>query len=100
MGVSHEQNGDRMSDPYVSFRIDRENEKVIPLEFENSGMGIHQNFSEISKTPEEVNAKNDLIDFIDNWLDNIEVQGYELSESVDEDEVHILQMQNSDIMER
>lgn len=97
----YEQNGDRMSDPYVSFRIDKENEKVIPLEFENSGMGFRQSFSEISKTPEEAMRKNDLIEFTNNWLDNIEAQGYELAKSVDKKEnVHMLKMQHSDAMER
>lgn len=75
---TYEQNGDLMYDPLVYFRVDYENEKVIPISFENSGMGVYEQFDTIGEelTPGDVAQKNDLLSFMDTWLDNIEQQGY------------------------
>jgi hypothetical protein len=67
-----------MYDPLITLKVDYENQKVIPLSYENSGLGIYEKFdTDGEPTPQSVKQVNDLLDFMDNWLDNIEQQGYE-----------------------
>lgn len=71
------QEGDRMYDPLITMRVDYENETVIPLDFEQSNMGIYERYSEENPTPQEIKQRNDVLDFLaDTWLDNIADQGY------------------------
>ena len=70
------QNGDLMWDPRIDFKIDYENKKATPISFENSGIGTYEEYDVENLTPETVKKINDLLDFIDTWLDNIESQGY------------------------
>ena len=66
-----------MYDPLVYFKLDFANEKAIPVSFENSGMGVYQEFDiDAEPTAESVHMANDVLDFVDTWLDNIEEQGY------------------------
>lgn len=75
---TYEQNGDLMYDPLVYFKVDSENEKVIPVSYENSGLGVYESFDiDAEPTPDSVKRQNDILDFTDEWLDNIERQGYE-----------------------
>ncbi len=74
---SYEQNGDLMYDPMICFIVDYEKEKVIPISYENSGMGIFESYdSEAEPAPQTVQNVNSVLDFMDTWLDNIEQQGY------------------------
>ena len=74
---TYEQNGDLMYDPRIDLRVDYDNQKVIPLNYENSGMGVYEEYdSEL--TPETAKQMNDVLDFMDNtMLENIEKAGYE-----------------------
>lgn len=66
-----------MYDPRIDLRVDYDNQKVIPLNYENSGMGVYEEYdSEL--TPETAKQMNDLLDFMDRtMLENIEAAGYE-----------------------
>lgn len=73
----YEQNGDLMYDPRIDLKVDYDNQKVIPLSFENSGMGVYEEYSS-ELTPEIAKQMNDVLDFMDNtMLENIEKAGYE-----------------------
>ncbi|MGN1106676.1 MAG: DUF6908 domain-containing protein, partial [Huintestinicola sp.] len=75
---TYEQNGDLMYDPLICFRVDYDNEKVIPISYENSGMGIYETYDpDAEPTPQSVQEMTKVLDFTDTWLDNIEQQGYE-----------------------
>ena len=75
---TYEQNGDLMYDPLICFKVDYEKEKVIPVSYENSGMGIYETYDpDAEPTPESVQRMASVLDFTDTWLDNIEQQGYE-----------------------
>ena len=73
------QNGDLMWDPRIDFKVDYENKKVTPISFENSGTGSYEEYDIKNLTPETAEKINDLLDFVDTWLDNIEAQGYDIS---------------------
>lgn len=74
---TYEQNGDLMYDPRIDLKVDYDNKKVIPLSFENSGMGVYEEYSS-ELTPEIAKQMNDVLDFMDNtMLENIEKAGYE-----------------------
>lgn len=74
---TYEQNGDLMYDPRIDLKVDYDNQKVIPLSFENSGMGVYEEYSS-ELTPEIAKQMNDVLDFMDNtMLENIEKAGYE-----------------------
>ena len=74
---TYEQNGDLMYDPRIDLKVDYDNKKVIPLSFENSGMGVYEEYSS-ELTPEIAKQMNDVLDFMDNtMLENIEAAGYE-----------------------
>ena len=79
MAHSHKQNGDLMYDPLICFKVDYDNEKVIPISYENSGRGIYETYdADAEPTPESVQKMGSVLNFTDTWLDNIEKQGYEL----------------------
>ena len=78
IGHTYVQNGDLMYDPMISFIVDYENEKVIQISYENSGMGIYESYDPNAEpTPQSVQNINGVLEFMDTWLDNIEQQGYE-----------------------
>ncbi|MGN1089589.1 MAG: hypothetical protein ACI4Q6_04240, partial [Huintestinicola sp.] len=57
---------------------DYDNQKVIPLSFENSGGGAYQEFDPDNMTPEMAKEMNDVLDYMDStMLEEIERQGYE-----------------------
>ncbi|MDE5994958.1 MAG: DUF3849 domain-containing protein, partial [Oscillospiraceae bacterium] len=67
------QNGDLMRDPDIVLKVNFEKETVNAISYENSGMGIYQEYSDGSKGQKDTNS------FMVSWLNNIEVQGYELA---------------------
>lgn len=68
-------------DPRIDLKVDYDNKKVIPLSFENSGMGVYEEYSS-ELTPEIAKQMNDVLDFMDNtMLENIEAAGYEPEEN-------------------
>ena len=71
------QNGDLMWDPRIDFKVDYENKKVTPISYENSGTGMYEEYDTENLTPETAEKINDVLEFTDMWLDNIEAQGYE-----------------------
>ena len=87
---TYEQNGDLMYDPRIDLRVDYDNQKVIPLSFENSGMGVYEEYSS-ELTPEIAKQMNDVLDFMDNtMLENIEKAGYEpVEDDMDRDNMSI-----------
>ena len=79
---TYEQNGDLMYDPRIDLRVDYDNQKVIPLSFENSSMGVYQEYDISALTPEVARDMNDALEFMDgNMLDQIEEAGYEPAEN-------------------
>ena len=73
------QNGDLMYDPRIDFKVDYENKKVIPQSFENSGMGVYEQYDISDGKPETMKQINDILTFADDWMDRIEEQGYSAS---------------------
>jgi hypothetical protein len=69
-------NGDLMYDPRIDFKVDYENKKVIPQSYENSGLGIYEAYDISDGRPETMKQINDVLTFADDWMDNIEQQGY------------------------
>lgn len=70
------QNGDLMYDPRIDFKVDYENQKVIPISYENSGLGIYEEYDISDGKPETMKQINDVLAFADNWMDDIDAQGY------------------------
>ena len=69
-------NGDLMYDPLISMKIDYEHEKVIPVYYESSGLGIYETYDMGNPSPEMSAKINSMFEHLDTWLDNIENQGY------------------------
>lgn len=68
----------RIYDPRIDLKVDYDNQKVIPMSFENSGGGAYQEFDPDNMTPEMAKEMNDVLDFMDStMLEKIERQGYE-----------------------
>jgi len=87
MTHTYEQNGDLMYDPRIDFKVDYSNEKVVPISYENSGMGIYNTFDSSGEpTPESVRQANEVLEFTSDWLDNIEEQGYRIQPQERSDE--------------
>ena len=84
---TYEQNGDLMYDPRIDLKVDYDNQKVIPLSYENSGMGVYQEFDSSELTPEIARDMNDILELMDGtMLENIESMGYEpVEEEIDRD---------------
>ena len=82
------QNGDLMYDPLICLNVDFVNQKVIPISYENSSLGVYEQYDiNAEPTSESVKKQNDVLDFMDTWLDNIGEQGYR-SVVVDEERKH------------
>lgn len=78
--ISHygEQNGDLMADPDMTFSINQEAEKIIPLSFRNDYMGINQEVLTRIKGRLMYSSSLliDLDGFLWHWLKNIQAQGF------------------------
>ena len=78
------QNGDLMYDPRIDFKVDYENKKVIPLNYENSFTGIYEEYDISDGKPETMKQINDILTFTDDWMDRIDEQGYSALSKDDE----------------
>lgn len=67
IGHSYEQNGDLMYDPLITLRVDVQNEKVIPLSHENSGMGVYESYDE-TVPHQRPNRLNRSMTFLVLWM--------------------------------
>ena len=76
IAISHyyECNGDMMADPDVTLKIDNLHELVLPLSYSQDNLGYYIT----SKTNPKL--MNDINEFLDEWLNNIQNTGYKLSE--------------------
>lgn len=78
-----EQNGDAMRDPDMTFSVDWDNQIVEPQTYQNDYLGVYQ---EVYRRDEQgrllysKRLRTDLDEFLWQWLQNIEQQGYELSD--------------------
>lgn len=76
-----EQNGDAMRDPDMTFSVDWDNQAIEPQTFQNDYLGIYQ---EVYRRDDQgrllysKRLRTDLDEFLWQWLQNIEQQGYEL----------------------
>lgn len=84
------QNGDLMRDPEVVIKVDFENETVNAFSYENSGLGIYQEYSDGSKGQKDTNS------FVVSWLNNIELQNFKLTRYDDINENRVDLTQNSE----
>ena len=77
MAHTYVQNGDLMWDPRIDFKIDYENKKATPVSYEMSSLGVYEEYDIDNLTPEIAEKVNELLDYTDTWLDNIEAKVYE-----------------------
>lgn len=84
------ENDNLMCDPKVVFKVDFENETVNAISFENSGTGIYQKHSDGSLDQKDTNS------FVVSWLNNIEMQKYQLARYDDINENRVDLTQNSE----
>lgn len=75
MAHTYIQNGDVMYDPEITFKIDEENEAIIPYSYEQSGIpgpaGFQVNLTE--------RQRKDIGQFMSQWFKNLSRQGHELT---------------------
>jgi hypothetical protein len=72
-------NGDLMSDPLMTFRIDDEMKVAAPLTFQNDWTGTYQEvwgYTETGQKGKRVRLERDLISFAVDWLRNLRDQGF------------------------
>ncbi len=67
------QNGDLMRDPDIVVKVDRENQTISAVSYENSSLGIYEELNELDKI-------KDCNIFLETWLKNIEQQKQPLRE--------------------
>ena len=83
MSHTSEQNGDLMSDPLVVMKIDTSTQSMEPLSITHDYLGYYQE-------TKDTEAQQEVADFMENWFDNIENQGF----------VSVTEQQYSDRMEK
>ena len=84
------QNGDRMYDPYMDFKIDKEAGTLRAFSYENSGIGVYNEAD--PDDPAHEKKINGFNKFFATWLNNIRSQGYEpvrASMMVNDEEVDV-----------
>lgn len=69
---SYVQNGDLMYDPAISFSVDREKQTIELISYELSGLSLYQDFT-VEGSEDDRDA---CAEFMVDWLDNIDAQGY------------------------
>ncbi len=67
------QNGDLMRDPDIVIKVDKENQTISAVSYENSSLGIYEELNELDKI-------KDCNTFLKTWLRNIEQQKQPLRE--------------------
>ena len=71
------QNGDLMWDPRIDFKIDYEDRKATPISYEMSCLGVYEEYDIENPTPQLMEKINEMLDYTDGWLDNVEAKDYE-----------------------
>ena len=89
MGHYYMQNGDRMADPEMKLKVDVNAKTVEPVSFVNHGMGIYQDVFETDTKNERL--EKELSEFLSQWCDNIQEQGY-LDNAIDKEIEEDLEM--------
>lgn len=89
MGHYYMQNGDRMADPEMKLKVDVNAKTIEPVSFVNHGIGIYQDVFETDTKNERL--EKELSEFLSQWCDNIQEQGY-LDNSIDKEIEEDLEM--------
>ena len=76
LALTYTQNGDLMYEPRMDFRVDYENSKLIPLNYEFSARGEYEEYNISDPTPAVMSDVNNRIEYTDELLDGIEADGY------------------------
>lgn len=76
----YEQNGDLMQDPEITIRINNENKTAEGLTFLQANLGIYYEVYP-GEGLVDLTSKKEINGFLSEWLNNIKLQGYELTES-------------------
>lgn len=80
MAHNYIQNGDVMADPDMMLEVDTEEKTIVPLTFQNDGLGLFQEVYDIdgqgNKTGVRVKLKRDLEHFLIQWIKNLKMQGH------------------------
>ncbi|WP_302804203.1 DUF6908 domain-containing protein, partial [Eubacterium callanderi] len=71
----YRQNGDLVTDPEIVYLFDVEKKALVPLTYENGGLGIYQSVIEEGAISDA--SVDSLQQFSSSWLDNISEQGYQ-----------------------
>ena len=71
----YRQNGDLVTDPEIVYLFDVEKKALVPLTYENGGLGIYQSVIEEGAISDA--SVDSLQQFSSSWLDNISAQGYQ-----------------------
>ena len=73
------QNGDLMRDPDITFSVDRENHRILPLTYQMDALGQYQEvfIQREGKTLYSRRLMVDLDRFLWQWLKNIQEQGFD-----------------------
>ena len=72
------QNGDLMRDPDIVYRVDRERGEVYPISYENSGLGIYNEYEPNDSRSADANS------FTVTWLNNLKHQNYNIERTTQE----------------
>lgn len=70
------ENGNLEVSSRVNFKVDYENRKVIPLTFENTATGASQDFDINDGEPSTMRAINEVLTFMDDWMDDIDSMAF------------------------
>ena len=95
IAISHyyEQNGDMMADPDVTLKIDRQNELAMATSYSQDNLCYYISIEQ------EPKLMNDVNDFVEDWLNNIENSDYELAEIHTEDKIMHFDKEKSDFLD-
>ena len=63
--------------PRIDFKVDYENRKAIPISYEMSCLGVYEEYDIENPTPQLMEKINEMLDYTDGWLDNVEAKDYE-----------------------
>ena len=66
-----------MLNPRIDFKIDYEDRKATPISYEMSCLGVYEEYDIENPTPQLMEKINEMLDYTDGWLDNVETKDYE-----------------------
>ncbi len=87
----YEQNGDLMRDPEITFRIDEKEGAIWALSYTQDNLGIYYETKDRSQKQVE-----ELLGFFDQWLINIENQGFVLHAAYGETKTNSMEIQRGE----